>query len=119
MLAGPLNADGSRARGTRRDQFDDLVAGLADRLIDRWGAELGEVEFGAEDVPVIPPDWDEPVPLGALTRPEPGRPGRIVVFRRPVEVRAKAGEERAALVNEVLVEHVAELLGRDADEIDP
>jgi hypothetical protein len=42
-----------------------------------------------------------------------------VLFRRPIELRARTRLERAALVREVLVEHIAELLGRQADEIDP
>ena len=43
----------------------------------------------------------------------------IVVYRRPVEARARDGEDRADLVFMVVAELVAELLGRDVDEIDP
>ncbi len=104
---------------SRRDAFDQIVLALVDRHLKRWSAELGEVEFGTEDVPQIPDDWgDEPVPFGALTRPRPGKPGQIVVFRRPVELRAKTRLERMALVNEILVEHIADLLGRDPHEIE-
>jgi hypothetical protein len=39
------------------------------------------------------------------------------VFRRPVELRAKNRLERMALVNEILVEQIAELLGRDPGDI--
>ena len=55
-----------------------------------------------------------------VVRPGAGNsPARIVVFRRPVELRATTRIERTALVNEVLVEYIAELLGRDPSEIDP
>lgn len=93
---------------------------LVDRLSTRWQHEWGDVEFGTEEVPQLPDDWtDEPVPFGALVRGgATGRP-RIVLFRRPIELRAKSRLERAALVNEVLVEHIAELMGRDPSEIDP
>ncbi|MDX6308953.1 MAG: hypothetical protein QOI06_1999 [Nocardioidaceae bacterium] len=118
-LTGPLTP-GAPHVDSRRDQFDEMVLALVDRHLKRWGNDLGEVEFGTEDVPEIPADWgDEPVPFGALTRPRPGVPGRIVVFRRPVEMRAKTRMERLALVNEILVEHIADLLGRDPSEIDP
>lgn len=93
---------------------------LVERHLQRWGKDLGDVEFGTEDVPDIPPDWDEDaVPFGALVKARPGRPARIVVFRRPVEMRAKTRLERLALVDEILIEHIAELIGRDPSEIDP
>jgi zinicin-like metallopeptidase len=96
-----------------------MVLMLVDRHLKRWGSDLGDVEFGTEDVPEIPPDWgDEPVPFGALVKAKPGKPARIVVFRRPVEMRAKTRLERMALVNEILVEHIAELTGREPNEIE-
>lgn len=119
-LPGPLSPQAPAVRPSRRDEFDDLVLSLVDRLSGRWRAELGLVEFGTEDVPQLPDDWtDEPVPFGSLIRGGPTGPHRIVLFRRPIELRAKTRLERAALVNEVLVEHIADLLGRDASEIDP
>ncbi len=117
-LPGPLSPKPQRRRP--RDEFDDLVVSLVERLVGRWERELDDVEFGTEEVPDLPSDWgDEPAPLGAMTPAKPGVPARIVIFRRPVELRAKTRLERSALVNEVLIENIAELLGRDADEIDP
>jgi hypothetical protein len=119
-LPGPLSPRGPAVRPSRRDEFDDLVLSLVDRLSSRWRTELAQVEFGTEDVPQLPDDWaDEPVPFGSLTRGGPSGPHRIVLFRRPIELRATSRLERAALVNEVLVEHIADLLGRDPSEIDP
>ncbi len=119
-LPGPLSPRAPAVRPSRRDEFDDLVLSLVDRLSGRWQAELGVVEFGTEDVPQLPDDWtDEPVPFGSLIRGGPAGRHRIVLFRRPIELRAKTRLERAALVNEVLVEHIADLLGRDPSEIDP
>jgi hypothetical protein len=43
----------------------------------------------------------------------------IVIYRRPVEARTADKAERADLVFAVVAELVAELLGRDLDEIDP
>lgn len=96
------------------------MLGLVERLSRRWSKELADVQFGTEDVPELPLDWhDEPVPFGALVRPTSTEPARIVLFRRPIELRAKTKFEVAALANEVLVEHIADLLGRDPGEIDP
>jgi predicted Zn-dependent protease with MMP-like domain len=44
---------------------------------------------------------------------------RIVVYRRPVETRAHGGDELAELVQDVVTEQVADLLGRSPEEIDP
>ena len=119
-LPGPLSPRSPAVRPTPRDEFDDLVLSLVERLSSRWKTELAQVEFGTEDVPQLPDDWtDEPVPFGSLIRGGPSGPHRIVLFRRPIELRATSRLDRAALVNEVLVEHIADLLGRDPSDIDP
>ena len=46
-------------------------------------------------------------------------PARIVVYRRPLEIRAADRDDLADLVHEVVVDQVAVLLGRDPEEIDP
>ncbi|MRT44949.1 metallopeptidase family protein, partial [Xylella fastidiosa subsp. multiplex] len=62
---------------------------------------------------------DEAVPLGGTIPSREGRPARVVVYRRPVEIRTKGRDERAALVHEVVVEQVAELLGLTPETVDP
>jgi predicted Zn-dependent protease with MMP-like domain len=119
-LPGPLTPAGPRVRPTRREEFEDLVLSVVDRVTERWAAELGDVEFGTEDVPQLPPDWaDEPIPFASLNRGTATTPARIVLFRRPIEMRVTSRRELAALIREVVVEHVGDLLGRDAEEIDP
>jgi predicted Zn-dependent protease with MMP-like domain len=118
VLPGPLSRRAA-VRPPRREEFDELVLAAVERLAGRWEHELDDVEFGTEDVPTLPATWgDEAVPLASLARARPGSPARIVLFRRPIELRAHNRHDRAALVHEVLVEQVAELLGRDTDEID-
>lgn len=117
-LPGPLNPRVDELLPTRRDRFDELVLSLVDRLAGRLGEDLADVEFGTEDVPHVADDWAEPVPLGSVLRATPNSPARIVLFRRPIEVRAKTRPERVLLVHEQLVVHVAELLGRDPSELD-
>jgi predicted Zn-dependent protease with MMP-like domain len=120
ILPGPLSEGGRDPRATRRGEFEDLVLSVVDRVTESWKAELGDVEFGTEDVPQLPADWaDEPIPFGSLIRATTTSPARIVLFRRPIEMRVASRRELAALVHEVVVEHVADLLGRDPDEIDP
>ena len=116
---------------TRGEQFDELVLDAVEELEAHWSAELEGVEFAVEDVPTFltqdvvefDPDVvvDRGVPLGRLLRTgTPGAPSpTIVVYRRPVEARARGIEDRGDLIFMIVAELVAELLGRDVDEIDP
>ncbi|ARQ70378.1 metallopeptidase family protein [Streptomyces marincola] len=104
---------------SRADTFDSLVSDSADRLRRRL-PQLAGVDFAVREVPWLPrEDEEDGVPLGGLERAGAGRPDRIVVYRRPVELRARDGEERAQLVHEVVVEQAAELLGLAPESVDP
>ncbi|KPC74412.1 hypothetical protein ADL27_50350, partial [Streptomyces sp. NRRL F-6602] len=59
------------------------------------------------------------VPLGAAVGARKGRAAQVVVYRRPVEIRAKGRDERALLVHEVVVEQVADVLGLTPEAVDP
>jgi len=120
---------------TRAEQFDDLVLDAVEDLERRWERELAGVEFAVEDVPWVDhssPDEvvldadvleDGSVPLARVlpSHREGGRehPARIVVYRRPLEIRAADRDDLADLVRDVVVDQVAVLLGRDPEEIDP
>lgn len=110
---GPLRA---RVPGwrSRSDGFADLVHDEVRAVHRRWAEQLGELEVRVEDVP---PDGGGTAESGiALVRAEPGL---LVVYRRPLELRADDPDDLADLVHEVVVEAVAELLGLDPDEVDP
>lgn len=105
---------------TARAQFDELVLDVVTAIDGRWSDRLGLVEYAVEDAPLIPDDWDSGnVPLSSLVRGTGPTPTRLVLFRRPIEHRCETRAELAALVLTVLVEQVAELLGIDAEEVDP
>ncbi|WP_037910305.1 metallopeptidase family protein [Actinacidiphila yeochonensis] len=119
-MRGPIAPPQVPLALSRAEAFDDLVRDAADRLERRW-PQLADVEFAVQDVP-LPQDGaaeGEPVPLGRLIAAAKDRPSRIVVYRRPVEIRAKSRDERALLVHEVVVEQVAELLGLSPENVDP
>lgn len=114
---------------SRSEVFDDLVLDAVQEVARRWEAELQDLEIVVEDVPspelagaeglVADGTAGGEVPLAqALTGSEGVRP-RIVVYRRPVELRAEDRLDLRDLLHEVVVDAVAELLGRDPDEVDP
>jgi len=108
------------AMATRAEAFDELVLDAASRMEHRAGSALGDVQFAVEDVPPSDPaPWESSdVPLGRLFAAQGKMPARIVVYRRPVETRTSDARELAALINDVVVEQVASLLGVNPRDLD-
>jgi predicted Zn-dependent protease with MMP-like domain len=105
---------------TARERFDDLALGIVTEIDARWQDRLGLVEYAVEDAPQIPDDWDSgTVPLSSLVRGTGATPTRLVLFRRPIEHRCESRTELEAMLLTIVVEQVAELLGIDAEQVDP
>lgn len=101
----------------------------------RWRDQLTELDVAVDDVPEVRPHRTRPaqsadgvlrdgqvplaklIPAGVDDAGVPTR-ARIVVYRRPLEARAKDSVDLAELVHEVLVEQIANYLGLDPDVID-
>ncbi|MEU3790319.1 metallopeptidase family protein [Streptomyces fructofermentans] len=122
-MRGPVAPPQVPLSASRAEAFTDLVQDSVERLERRW-PQLADIEFMVLEVPRLDPardgGWgDEGVPLGGTIAAREGRPAHVVVYRRPVEIRTKGRDERAALVHEVVVEQVAELLGLTPETVDP
>ena len=120
VLPGPHSPSGVPRTVSPREAFDSLVLDIVEELEERWHDELGLVEFAVEETPMVPDDWSaDTVPLATLVRGNSTTPTRLVLFRRPIELRAETRADLSAMVLTVLVEQVSELLGRPPEEIDP
>ncbi|GGX17048.1 hypothetical protein GCM10010297_42950 [Streptomyces malachitofuscus] len=131
-MRGPIAPPQVPLAASRAETFADLVQDSVERLERRW-PQLADIDFLVLDVPRLDGagagagmgvgvgvGWsDEVVPLGGTVAARDGRPARVVIYRRPVEIRTKGRDERAALVHEVVVEQVAELLGLTPETVDP
>ncbi|MEU1597720.1 metallopeptidase family protein [Streptomyces sp. NPDC005708] len=121
-MRGPVAPPQVPLAASRAEVFADLVQDSVERLERRW-PQLADIDFLVLEVPRLDGAgdvWiDEAVPLGATIEAREGRRARVVVYRRPVEIRTKSRDERAALVHEVVVEQVAELLGLTPETVDP
>ncbi|MDI3390222.1 metallopeptidase family protein [Streptomyces sp. B-S-A8] len=121
-MRGPVAPPQVPLAASRGEVFADLVQDSVERLERRW-PQLADIEFLVQDVPYMidtgEPLGDETVPLGGTASARDDLPARIIIYRRPVEIRTKSRDERAALVHEVVVEQVAELLGLSPDAVDP
>ncbi|MGQ0573504.1 MAG: metallopeptidase family protein [Pseudonocardia sp.] len=134
-LRGLLYPASTPATTTRAEKFDQMVLEALEPIEQRWGSELAELDLAVDEVPEVSetsPDqvvWgtgvlaDVGVPLAQLVPagvdPEglPSR-ARIVIYRRPLEARARGGADLADLLRDVLVEQVAEYLNVEPDAID-
>lgn len=85
------------------------------RLRRRVPDQLGDIEVLVADVP--PTDGE--MRLADTTAAVGDQPPRVVVYRRPIETRVSGERLRAALVQDVLVEELAALLGVEPETLDP
>jgi len=134
-LRGLMYPTTTPASRTRAEKFDAMVLEALEPIELRWGSELADLDLAVDEVPEVdetsPDDvvWgqgvlaDVGVPLAQLVPagvdPEglPSR-ARIVIYRRPLEARARGGTDLADLLHEVLVEQVAEYLNIEPDAVD-
>lgn len=116
-IRGPLVPSDLPVFRSRAQAFDDLVLDAVERLERLWAQELANVDFLVEEVPPVPPGA-ETIPFSCLEH-GPHHRARIVVYRRPVEIRTRDPEEMALLVHEAVVEEVANLLGLEPESVDP
>lgn len=106
-----------------------------DPIEQRWHDRLTQLDIAVDDVPEIvttsPEDllWgddvvaDGTIPLAKLVPAGVDRQGlptraRIVLYRRPLEARARSGADLTDLLHEVLIEQVATYLGLDPDTVE-
>ena len=107
---------------TRSERFDEWVLESAQRLERLWGERIQGYQFVVAE---IPPGLEElardggPIPLGAGTGPEPGRPAVITIYRHAVETAARGLVPVSELLHDVVVEQLAALMGMDPETVDP
>ncbi|MEV0359625.1 MULTISPECIES: metallopeptidase family protein [unclassified Nocardia] len=135
-LRGPVLPPTVPAWRTRGQKFDRLVLEAFAPLDSKWHDRLTKLDIAVDDVPKIRPlhpdsvTWpdevvaDGPVPLSRLVPAGIDRHGtatraRVVLFRKPLELRAGDPDDLVDLLREVLVQQIATYLGVDPDVIDP
>ncbi len=119
-------SDGYRATGVVR--FDRLVGEALRTVPGPLLEHLQQVEIRIADVP--PPDpygtgdevllgrYDASEPATARRRERAQPSDRLVLYRRPLEARARSKPELVELVRDVVVHELAHHLGIDDDDIE-
>jgi predicted Zn-dependent protease with MMP-like domain len=125
-LRGPLAPPGVPLVGSPADRFDRIASEAVDHVERRWREQLADVEFAVDLVPAVEAGsavTDEiesaGVPLARIFPAAGGTPTHIVLYRKPLELRAHDVADLEDLVHDVVVQIVADFLGLDPDVVDP
>lgn len=135
-MRGPLLPPTVPGWRSRAERFDMAVLEAYEPIERRWQERLSGLDVAVDEIPRISakdPDsvqWpaevvaDGPIALARLigagvdTRGSATR-ARVVLFRKPIERRAKDTVELAELLHEILVAQIANYLDVDPTVIDP
>lgn len=135
-MRGPLLPPTVPGWRSRAERFDMAVLEAYEAIERRWQDRLTALDVAVDEIPRIAPkdpdsvQWppeviaDGPIalarliPAGVDVRGNATR-ARIVLFRKPIERRAKDSVELEELLHEILVAQVATFLGVEPSVIDP
>jgi predicted Zn-dependent protease with MMP-like domain len=135
-MRGPLLPPTVPGWRSRAERFDMAVLEAYEPIEQRWADRVSALDVAVDEIPRItakdpesvqwPPEVvaDGPIalarliPAGVDVRGNSTR-ARIVLFRKPIERRAKDSDELADLLHELLVAQVASYLGVEPSVIDP
>ncbi len=116
-LPGPLSPRSVPTHRTPREAFDHLVSGVLAPLAKHFDAEPDQVEVVVEDVPLLPPEWSEDVPLSSVARR--GDVTLVVLYRRPLTERSGGRVDLEEQVWDVVLHRLAEVWQVSPDDLDP
>ncbi|TWP35134.1 metallopeptidase family protein [Leekyejoonella antrihumi] len=104
---------------SRSSRFDELVLDSVDHLEHRLHRPLASLEFAVEDVPPSDPaPWEAQIALGRAFPATRTTAARIVLYRRPIESRALHEADLCVLIDDVVAEQVASVLGIHPDDLE-
>ncbi|GFG51716.1 exonuclease [Mycolicibacterium agri] len=135
-VRGPLLPPTVPGWRSRAERFDMAVLEAYEPIERQWQDRLSGLDVAVDEIPRMSPkdpdsvQWPPEVvadgaialarliPAGVDVRGNSTR-ARIVLFRKPIERRAKDAAELSELLHEILVAQVATYLGVEPSVIDP
>lgn len=123
-MRGPALAPGGLggrvpAHRTNRERFDQIAVEVMREVEAHW-AELAGVELAVEEIPTVPATWASTrIPLASFSTGTATTAPRLVLFRRPIELRAAGRADLEAMVLTVVVEQLADWLGVPPEQVHP
>lgn len=133
-MRGPLAPSGLPMRRTPVEEFNAVVLQTVNAIERHMtetmgaGSHLRSIEFAVEEVPPQTQAYEadivevQGVPLSKLYPAQPGTAAaapRIVLYRRPIELRADSDLDLALLLTDVLTEQLGTLLNMPPESLEP
>lgn len=123
-MALPNPWTGRPVRVPRRpDDREFFAAALAEAIASVAGScpqALQGLTVSLADVPDLPAAWrHHSVPLAAAVESPDGRAAEVVVYWRPLQLRAASRDGLRILVRRTLVEQLSVVTGLPVEQIDP
>jgi predicted Zn-dependent protease with MMP-like domain len=128
-IRGRLVPPGVPISASPADRFDRIASEAVEHVEHRWHDQLADVEFAVDLVPGTEVAASHPAMDGAIESagvllaailPGTGRtPTHIVLYRKPIELRARDVQDLEDLVHDVVVQVIANYLGLEPDIVDP
>ncbi|SDB89048.1 Zinicin-like metallopeptidase [Raineyella antarctica] len=103
-----------------REFFAQALAEAIATIAKSCPRALEGISVSMADVPDLPAAWrHHSVPLAAAVESPDGRAAEVVVYRRPLQLRAASRDGLRILVRRTLVEQLSVVTGLPTEEIDP
>lgn len=99
--------------------FFSCVTDAIDAISEAVPDALTQLDIGVEEVPDVDALVTSHMPLASAVQAEEDRLAQVIMYRRPIELRAPSREELRHLVFATLVEQVASATGYTLDTLDP
>lgn len=99
--------------------FFQCVTDAVDAIEEAVPDALTHLDVCVEDVPDVSSLWSSHMPLAAAIDADETHLAQIIVYRRPIELRASDPTQLRQLVFTALVEQVSSATGLSVDTLDP
>lgn len=125
---GPLAPRGVPISASPADRFDRIASDAIEHIEHHWRRELANVEFAVDLVPAVQIDNTASmegaiesggVLLAAIVAARGAEKAHIVLYRKPIELRARDLEDLEDLVHDIVVHVISNYLGLEPEVVDP
>lgn len=118
--SNPYGPTAPLARRSKQDEFRAAVAAAVTVIEKHCPEALQGVRVSVDAVPPELQPGQRRVPLAAAVEAtDPKKPSLVVLFQRPLELRAASTAGLKILVRRTLVEQLSALTGRPVADLDP
>ncbi len=123
MLAPPNSVAGQMLRRKHptlpTSFFFQCVTEAIEAIEEAVPDALAHLDIGVEDVPDVSALWSRHMPLAASVDGHGQKLPHIIIYRRPIELRASDKEQLRQLIFVALVEQVSVTTGLPVSALDP